>query len=383
MKIKMLRLFEDCIDMSEPNSEGWTIIGDLVSSFNQESAPVNSNSIFWFLRSLKTESMVGFGPKTIWHGLQHAIRSFIDMEQKNMVVKSRLDLLVDGAFPVPYAMAIAYWIVLLAVGKKLLPLLLAAGSILHIEGYDYEHDTEVDPIILAKQLPYLYETWCKHFTSSLEKIDEVLNSEFDVTLEDVGWSGGIFRELESTAGKRGEMQKTNCQRQCSICHNDYDLLGFGLVEPRWITFTECATLEHRFSCCCQDFLESQRRTRYSQLSPDRGFENVKDDSESGDETFYDAEGDPTDTGQESEKDESAWTIECGNLIEEAGAVKVKDPFQAVAIQLYRTQARIWLGTYVPGELFCGTCFLRNEGYIDEEVKYDEGFLSSMPASFSH
>jgi hypothetical protein len=188
LKIKMLRLFEDCIDMSEPNSDGWTIIGDLVGSFNQESAPANSNSIFWFLRSLKWDSMVGFGPKTLWHGLQHAVRSFVDLERQQMVVKNRLDLMVGREFPSSYATAIMYWIVLRAVGNKLLPLLLAAGSFMHLEGYDYDQGSEVDPTVLAKHLPYLYDEWCRVFTTSLESTDEVLNLELDAVLEQAGWT---------------------------------------------------------------------------------------------------------------------------------------------------------------------------------------------------
>jgi hypothetical protein len=370
MKIKMLRLFEDCIDMSEPESNGWTIISNLVSSFSQEDAPITSNSINWFLRSLKPESMVAFGPKTLWHGLQHAIRSFIYLEQKEKTVKSRLDLHVDGEFPVSYAMAMAHWTALLAIGKKLLPMLLIAGSILHVEGYDYDLESPIDPTVMAKQLPFLYDAWCNALTSSLETVNEVMKSELDLALEEAGWSEDILRELKMIAGKRGNTKEENIQNQCSICHDDYTLLGLGLVEPRWVAFVECTSSKHRYNCSCQDFL--------THINPD-------DDSDSDEDAFHDAESDLPDSGQEGALDETApeaWIIECENFIREVDKRKGKDPFQAVAAHLYRTQARVWLGNYEAGELFCGTCFLKSQGYIDEEMKEETDFFSSMPKSFN-
>lgn len=376
MKIKMLRLFEDCIDMSEPSSEGWTVIEDLVNAFNQESAPVTSNTISWFFQAIKTESMVGFGPKTVWHGLQHALRSFIDMEHHKMVVKTRLNLLSGDDFPASYAMAITYWIVLQVVTKKLLRLLLAAGSILHIEGYDYDHDVEVDPSVLAKQLPFIYDTWCKNFVSSLEQFDEVLNSEFENTLESAGWSQDTFQTLISNGKDYHIPPKPNSRRKCSVCGDCYDMLKLGLVEPRWIAFSECVSLNHTSSCYCQDFLETLGSEYDHFSSEEEGFE-------SGSDIFHDAEDELDDSNQGSEPTERAWMLECEKLVERAESARGKDLFHDLAIQLYRTQARIWLGTYGPGKLFCGTCFLRNEGYIGDDVKHDEGFLAStMPASFN-
>jgi hypothetical protein len=140
--------------------------------------------------------MVAFGPKTLWHGLQHAIRCLIYLEQKKTTVKSGLDLLVDGDFPASYAMAIAHWTALLAIGKKLLLMLLIAGSILHVEGYDYDFESPIDPTVMAKQLPFLYDAWCNALTSSLETVDEVMKSELDLALEEAGWSEDILRELK-------------------------------------------------------------------------------------------------------------------------------------------------------------------------------------------
>jgi hypothetical protein len=381
MKIKMLRLFEDCIDMSEPNSDGWTIIADLVSAFNLESVPITSNSVTWFLRSLKPESMVAFGPKTLWHGLQHAVRSFIYLEQKNMVVKTRLNSLVGDDFPESYGMAIAYWIVLLAIGKSLLPMLLAAGAILHVEGYDYDPEKEFDPTLLAKQLPFLYEAWSKALTDSLETVDQVLNSELDAALEETGWSEEFLRNLKPKFESLGKGRRTKTEYCCSVCLDDYSSLGHGLVEPRWITFTECVRSKHRFNCFCLELLEHYRISGRYQPEPSREPDSTED-SDSGDEAFHDAKSEPADQEPEGgDAFENSWNLECERIIKEVENDKKKDLFQAAAAHIYCCQARVWLGSYESGELVCGKCFFLSEGYIDEDVKEGKDFFSSMPSSF--
>ena len=148
----MLRFFEDCIDLSEPDSERWVILGDLVSAFDQEGSSVVGNSIMWFLTAMNADSMVGFGPKTLWHGVQHAVRSFINLANRDRVVQDRLDVIVGGKFPEPCASAIAHWMALITAGKKLLPMILDGGSIWHMEGFDYDPDAEFDPAVLASLL---------------------------------------------------------------------------------------------------------------------------------------------------------------------------------------------------------------------------------------
>lgn len=377
LKIGMLRLFEDCVDLSEPNSEGWTIVGDLVSSFNQEGSSVYSNSIIWFLTSLKTDSMVGFGPKTLWHGLQHAVRSFVDLAQKNKIVQSRLDLMVDGGFPASYAMAIGYWIALLTAGKKLLPFILAAGSILHMEGFDYDPDSEVDPVILAKQRPSIYSEWSKTLKASLERADEMFNSELGTTLEELNWSQDMLQSFKPS--KLEESAQDDDPLRCLVCNDDYNFLKFGLVEPSWIAFTECTRFQHRYNCTCQEFLQSQGRLH---KPPHIERDNSRDDSDSENEFFHDA-GSQCASDEESDSDGQTWLLECDRYIQEIDSGNSKDPFRDAAALLYRCQTRLWLGAYDPGQRLCGTCFLRGEGYMDEEVIDNEDFWSSMPMSFSN
>jgi hypothetical protein len=377
----MLRLFEDCIDLSEPNSEGWTVLADLVQSFNLENVPQTSNSVTWFLRSLRTESMVAFGPKTMWHGLQHAVRSLVDLEQKNMIVEKLLGLKAGSGTQKPittHGMSIAYWIVFRAIGKQLLLMLIIAGGIIHIEGYDYDPDTEVDPAILAKQLPLLYSAWSAALTNCIETVDEVMTSELDAALEQAGWTRDSLRELISDAGKTGQVKTNEKQNRCSDCLEDYSSLGKGLVEPRWVAFLECTASKHRWNCACPDFLEIQSESELG-----KQLANPHYDSDDENEIFHDAEADPATSGQEIESGSGdyAWMLECEELVSSVQSHKKNDPFWDIVVLLHRAQARVWLGTYGPSDSICGACFLRREGYIDEGADGVEDFFASMPTSF--
>ena len=376
-KIEMLRLFEDCIDLSEPISEGWKVLADLVRSFNRENVHQTQNSVNWFLRSLDAQSMVAFGPKTMWHGLQHAVRSFVSLEQENMVVEGQLDLKRDCSSAqqtsASRGMAIAYWICLRATGKQLLPMLVAAGAIMHIEGYDYDSNTKADPAILAKQLPFLYTEWSKALTKSIETVCEVMISELDVVLGAAGWTRETLRDLITKVGKQDQRKKEGNQVCCVVCGDDYGPLGMGLVEPRCVAFTECTFSKHRFNCACSQFLQTQKSLGRS--SQPHQYESGEED-----DVFYDAESEKVTNNQQSDSTDNDWAVGCEQYARELER-KMKDPFWEITVLFYRAQARIWLGKYEPGESLCGTCFLQREGYIDEDAKDEKDFFASMPASF--
>ena len=57
--------------------------------------------------------------------------------------------------------------------------------------------------------------------------------------------------------------------RCSTCKDDYTSLGMRLVEPRWITFAECAKAKHRFRCVCSDFPRRYYTPRTDASNPER------------------------------------------------------------------------------------------------------------------
>lgn len=372
----MLRFFEDCIDLSEPDSEGWVILGDLVSAFDQEGSSVIGNSIMWFLTAMNADSMVGFGPKALWHGVQHAVRSFINLANRDRVVQDRLDVIVGGKFPETCASAIAHWMALIIAGKNLLPMILDGGSIWHMEGFDYDPDSEVDPVVLAKQRPYIYNTWSKTLKANLERAHKLFASELAATLEIYNCSQAVLQDLKASKFE-GTVNGKHSLR-CSCCHNDYSSLKFGLVEPSHVAFVECIKFQHRYNCACEEYI----RTRGRSHEPVNILINLTADGLAyEDDIFQDAKpqheiDDESDTGGQP-----LWHVECERYMTQPEHKDFKDPFRDAASLLYRAQARLWLGNYQPGQRLCGSCFLRSEGYMDEDVQNNGDFWSCVPNSF--
>ncbi|KAJ6197642.1 hypothetical protein J3E72DRAFT_419073, partial [Bipolaris maydis] len=58
VKISMLRLFSDCIELTDPKSDGWTVHEWLKRTYAQESVPISQNSITWLFHCAPTEHTV-------------------------------------------------------------------------------------------------------------------------------------------------------------------------------------------------------------------------------------------------------------------------------------------------------------------------------------
>ncbi|RYP46935.1 hypothetical protein DL768_006918 [Monosporascus sp. mg162] len=87
-KIRMLRLFSDCLELTDPSGDGWTVHAELKRAYNRERVPIPENSISWLLRATAAEEFITFGPKTIWSGIQSSVRSFL-VHERNEACSSR------------------------------------------------------------------------------------------------------------------------------------------------------------------------------------------------------------------------------------------------------------------------------------------------------
>ena len=63
-------------------------------------------------------------------------------------------------------------------------------------------------------------------------------------------------------------------------------------------------------------------------------------------------------------------IDEGSIVE-ALKCNNNDPFKAVGHHLHCAQGRTRIGSYEPGELGCGACFPRREGYVNEGGKEED------------
>lgn len=361
----MLRLFADCLDLSDPHADGWTVHAELKRAYNKEKAPVSRNSIMWLLRITASEKFVAFGPKTIWSAVQHAVRSFLVHERSNGVLQKLLDLQGNRANLISnsHATAFAHWFALRGSERELLPMVLDAGRFCQIQGFDWVED-DITPSQFIKALPVIYATWSIALPNSVDKVEELIMLELDACLARIGWTREGFVKLLSTIGRDDEdidAYDDTCRRCCSACGDSYGHEGLGLVQPSHIAFTECTKTGHRMNCNCPKFL-----VRYDLNIPvmrrsDSPHSEAMDSD--CDEEFFDAEATLPD--RDSHRSTTA----------------IADPFLDAATMLYRAQGRTWIGHYNVEEELCATCFLLREEYIGEDGLGTERVFSPMPLSF--
>jgi hypothetical protein len=410
-KIRMLRLFTECLELSEPSSDGWTVIGALVRSYNQESVPLPENSCNWLLRTLSTDGMVACGPQTIWHGLQNAVRSFLVREHESLILQRLLNPNADGSKIIDSSQgaSIAHWFALQASQRELLPMIIEAGTRLHMNGFDWNDDSsqETTAAMFSRQLPVIYAAWAKAMPGGIERADELVASELDASLEKAKWTRDSLREFISDTTDVDPRQEADHSKRCSACLDDYSSLGTGLVAPAWIAFTECTTTRHRFKCACRDFLQSAGLPARPPL-PESSItsdpqDNASTDSDaeewaeacekqvddSQDDANYRPSSDTERADEElahgSDSDgsgDTSWRAACEHHAQQELANTESEPFRASATLLYRAQGRTWLAAYEPGDRLCATCFLGREEYIGKDGLGAEKVFSDMPPEYA-
>lgn len=421
-KIAMLRLFLDHLDTSEGGDEGWTMVGSLVKSQNKENTSLAANSVSWLLRRF-AGNVIRMEARTLWHGVQHAVRSFQILLQNDMVWQKLGELEMNQAIGKSHAVSIARWLALQIATRYLLPIIMVAAAIFHVDGFDWIGDTpEPSPVIADQQIPFLFQTWTVTLIDCIERVEIFATLEFETAVEQTGWGQAALRELNKKAHDQDPRQRCEDKLHCSTCKDDYTSLRAGLVEPCWISFADCVKAKHKSHCNCADYPRSKIARRYSPnpdglqrqgkdvdtdftvkknpivTSSNEDFQqqpNMQQDSRC-DELELQAYQTPINVDSRYDKtlnEDDSSTEYCNGDSNQLGAeeeeIVIKaldddnqnDYFKAAAHSLYRAQGRTWAGFYEASEQLCGSCFLQREGYVDEDGKDDEDIYSSMPTSF--
>ncbi|PQE07814.1 ankyrin repeat-containing protein [Rutstroemia sp. NJR-2017a WRK4] len=403
-KIQMLRLFKDCLDLTEPDSEGWVIIGRLFQAHNKEYTSVLSNSINWVLQCAPRDGTVVFGHVSMWHGFQHAIRSLIVHEHQHNMLLTLLGLVTNSEKPgsLSRICSIARWLVLRVCERDLFPMIRELGAFLRVKGFGYLKNTRVPPAEFARTIPLIYNAWIKVLPSTIKHEDELITLELDSLLEETGWTReSVLKSVDSK--QTTEQQNAMC---CSACGDDYSSLGMGLVDPLWLAFVECTCNKHKRNCICSNYVPRPEATgrpsspfsgscegdRTYKIPGDINFEDTSDEEsesilapeeKSNNETNEEppppykviveespiktndagnnqtkGESDSIDSEETtSSLEESSWLAECEQLAQSKASSANIYPFQGMTTILYRSQGRNLLGKYELGEQLCGTCFL--------------------------
>ncbi|KAI8634025.1 hypothetical protein F5Y19DRAFT_197056 [Xylariaceae sp. FL1651] len=369
----MLRLFSDCLEMTDPSGDGWTVHAELKRAYNQEKVPISQNSISWLLRTTATEEFIAFGPKTIWSACQSAVRSFLVHERNEEMLERLLGLSQQEKRKLSrsHATSIAHWLALRASERELLPMVIEGGRICNIAGFDWVED-ELTPREFARTLPVIYYTWGLKFPDNVDKVEKHIAMELDEILEKGKWGMEVLlASILRREQQLGDEKKVEEELRCSVCHDDYSGLGIGVISPAWIAFLECTKTNHSLHCTCSSYLQ---RSGVLSSKPYTSSEYVS----------------PFPENEEEVADEELPIVSTIDIVplcldfiaSQSHVAKSYDPFTEAATMLYRAQGRTWLNDYVAGEKLCATCFLLSEQYIGEDGLGTETGFSEMPESFA-
>jgi hypothetical protein len=361
----MIRAFGlDCIDISEPNNDGWLIAHNLVASMCNEQSGMADTAAVWATRQLKSKIFIAFGTNTVWHGLQHAVRALLLQEHETQVLHHLLHLDQEHQEIQSHVSAIGHWLALRASERDLLAMVLQCGQYLRINGFDsFEGVDSIGKRQMVLSMPDIYNDWAKQLPRSIENVKRLVEAELKFLLEELSIDReSLVRCIQKAIDKPPDLT-ANTQYKCLSCYDDYVSLGTGLVQPRRISFNECRITEHKFYCQCTEFL---RALGVMQGRPVADSGDI-DDVDVDEEYFKETEGNVDQLCEEYDR---------LSLDEK----RKGDLFHDAATILYRTQGRRWIGSYEPSELLCATCFLESEEYINHGfTPVPKTFISSCPS----
>lgn len=361
----MVRLFGvDCLDLSEPNGDGWIVSHNLVASVSKEQSRVADTAVVWVLRQKQSETLVAFGVASVWYALQQAVRSFLIEEHETQILHHCLGQEHHDHKIQSHVSAIGHWLALRA-SRDLLSNLLQSGQYLRIHGFDsFESANTNSTREFVRSMPYLFSTWAKLLLRSLENIKGPVEAELDFILGELLMDRESLARCIQMAIEKPPDSRADTLHKCLSCGDDYVNLGTGLVQPRKISFNECRITGHKFFCQCSEFLR-ELGVMQSQLVADSGDIGDVDIDE---EYFKETEDDVEQL--------------CNEYDERGLGEKIKgDPFYDAATMLYQVQGRRWISSYKPSESLCATCFLKREEYIGENGPTAHHRCTPVPKTF--
>jgi hypothetical protein len=375
-KIRMIRLFADTLDLTDPSGDGWTVITSLVKALTKESVPMTEISANWLLRLTGSEPIVACGARTLWDGLQHAVRSFLAHQQDSQILVGLLkrdggdsgdadDTDNLGIEMQSLVTAMSHWLALRASQRELLPMIVEAGRFLKMESFDWIDDN-VTPRAYVRGLSAIYATWTNTLPQGIENLHNTVEEELEYVLDSLCMDRERLKDAIRAAEKEDGCVAQKNLTVCSDCKDSYVKLGAGLVQPRMIAFDECWKTGHKRTCECEAYLSSIGVTGSTYVTQSEG-----EDSESEvDEEFF------ADDGDDALLD---------RLCQVYNNARLKDtranPFQDAATLLYRAQGRMWLSSYETMEVLCATCFLKREQYIGADGQGRGQDFTPMPKAY--
>ncbi|KAI4665460.1 uncharacterized protein J4E78_002921 [Alternaria triticimaculans] len=361
IKIAMLRLFCECIDIADADSDGWTVHDWLKRAYARERVPISRNSITWLLHLTVNEQYVEFSVRTAWSALQHAMRSVLNHAHHNNYLEHILSLSSEERLDISkrHLHAMGSWLALRVIGRVVLPMAVNAGSFLQMRGFDWMEDVLTHKEYL-KALPSIYSAWCNAVLDCIEQLKVYMREELDDCLRQMSMTRRTFVRVLTQSTDIPHGAEKSSRTACTHCGDDYGPFAGGLVEPARIAVTECVKSGHNSNCVCHTIHKDS--TISEELQDYTGMLQTEDtnDYTQLDEEFFDAQ-------PHAFNDTDLQNNPTSNM------------FTDIATLLYSAQGRIWLGEHSIGERLCSTCLLLKEKYIGEDGLSAD--FPPMPRSF--
>lgn len=346
-KVSMLRLFDEQIDLSDPDSDGWKILHYLVEAYNRECVPIPYNSTSWFCGRMTKEVFVAATPSAVWCGLQYGARAYLVHERSNHILEKLLRIHTSAENRL--VAATAHWLALRAAQHEVLYMCLEGGRYLRLNGFCWS-ESDLIGSQLPRPLHILHEAFCSMLPRCLRRMQTAIKDELEQLLTRASWSREKLASLLAHNHVNPKTSPFNSEPcTCTGCRSDFSALGFGLVSPRRIQASEWVLCRER-GCTHEQLDECALPETLHQdgLSP-----NLPSDN------------DP-----------------CGSINGCTSLSIGQELFEDTAVFLYRAQGRRWLSDlpYKPSDRLCATCLLRREGYIGKQGDLATG-LTRMPADY--
>ncbi|RYP57535.1 hypothetical protein DL770_010648 [Monosporascus sp. CRB-9-2] len=351
-KIEMMRVFgPECLDISELNGDGWVVGHNLIASMGQEQCRMSETSVHWLYSQKQTENLVALGAKSVWHGIQQAIRAFLFEEHDTQIILQllRADEGREGVEYQSHATAIGHWLALRASQRDLIPVVVQAAQLLQIDGYDPITGAGFGKRDINRLLPMVYSTWAKMSSNILGNVKDIIKAELDVVLGELSLDVDELAKCIQAAQEEPAVPARDVLKRCGTCKDDYTTVGKGLVQPCRIAFDKCRETQHRYHCACSSYLRAC------------GVVQAWPIAASGDTDDADIEHEFCKEPEEDMEYLCAEYDKVGLDVSPHG-----DPFYGAAAMLYQSHGRRWIGEYDADETLCAACFLKREGYIGED-----------------
>ncbi|KXX77094.1 putative ankyrin repeat protein L93 [Madurella mycetomatis] len=202
-KIDMIGAFgPECLDITELNGDGWIVGHNLIASMSQEQCDMSKTAVNYVFALKQSDIMIALGAKSVWHGLQQAIRGFL-IEEHMQDIAGKLVSAELGESPgscQSRIRAIGHWLALRASQRDLVPLAIQAAQILQVQGYDpLPGSQDMERRDLNRKLPLIYTMWAKTSARVLANVREIVKAEFSVILGDMSMDCNSFARRLSTA----------------------------------------------------------------------------------------------------------------------------------------------------------------------------------------